>query len=430
MSNALPPWADDDQDPFVESALPPKSGRIKPAKKAETRKTETSPLSLPWIVAIAFGSLLALTGLGFGVRHLYIQAQEKNRVAKAEADRIESEAIRLEQAKAIKLEQEKAAAKAAQDGILTDKAAAARKKLADNEQAEAARAVAEAEAQRIAAKDEMEAMAAGKLERARLLSDLDPAVAAQLKVFDDKIAIEDQNILELQAQINKISKNAARFPKAAARVVELNAELQSSVAQKKSLSDERAAFVDRSEQTRRAILARFPLEGDPILIGLDGRWLTENEHAAVIELQKAAERRSNMRANGQRLADWVWSSLSTDYSFEFRAKRVIAVSDIGSRFVDPQLPSVYSLTDSETSVTIQPLFRDNGLDDTFVFEVTFINGLGRSVQENGFVEIGYDNSGRAGLLGVPAPFLNNPLDGRLAATRSVFEKAMGKAYGF
>ena len=246
MSNNPPAWATDNEDLDSESALPPKSGGAKGKKKPEKKSPESVPLSSAWIIAVGFGAVLALTGLGLGTRHLYLRTQEKNRVAKAEADRIEAEAVSQEQAKVKELEDRKAAVRTAQEKLLADQVAAARKQVVENEQAKAAIATAEIEAERMAARNELEAKAAGKQERARLLADLDPAVAAELKAFDDMIATEEQNGAELQGQINKIAKNAARFPKTAARVKDLHAKLQSSVARTKSLSDERAAYADRS----------------------------------------------------------------------------------------------------------------------------------------------------------------------------------------
>jgi len=312
MSALQPDWASDDDDDTSLDALPPKRVRSKQAKNAGLKHTDNIPLSLAWILSIVLWAGITLSGLGFGVRYFYVQAQEANRIAKAEVDRKEAEAADMVQAVAAKLEADKEADRVRNEEAQLAKSNAQRQDVLRIEEERVARQTADAEAERLAAEARQTAMVEGQKKRKSRLAELELQNTARLKEFSDRIKIDELSCSELQGQIDRISKAAARYPKVNAKAMELVAEHKLAATRLNSLMAERDAYTDQVEQSRRGIMAKFPIPDELPFTNLQGRWLTETEYAAVLEQQKANERRQKVRENGARLAHWVWQYLSND----------------------------------------------------------------------------------------------------------------------
>ena len=142
---------------------------------------------------------------------------------------------------------------------------------------------------------------------------------------------------------------------------------------------------------------------------------------------KEAEQQKQRRQIGWALADWVWNELATKYDFEH--EDTVATPIRGAYFVNPRAGNAYS-SDGQT-VRVQGFSgRGAGIDDRFTYRLQYRNGLGQLIQKNGYVEVAYDGSGNAYLIGVTVPFLRNPLNGCLAATRdSIDDASPGRAFG-
>ncbi len=265
-------------------------------------------------------------------------------------------------------------------------------------------------------------------ERTRILTELEEDQMKTLREVDAQIKREEKNDEDLSKRVKAIAKAKRRTPQTE-KSRQLTADLEATKANLKSLEDKRVGQADGFEQKRREILARYPLADEVPPIKFGDRWLTQDEYNVELDQRKAGERQEGLRKNGQRLANWVWQSLAQNYECKARHTNVVLIRQARVRFANPQQHPVYSLTSDKTNVELCPLQRDERLDDSYAFEVEYANQLGQVLRKNGYVEVGYDYAGTAYLLGVMVPFLDNPLDGQLAATRSSLDNALERAFG-
>jgi len=280
-------------------------------------------------------------------------------------------------------------------------------------------------------------------ERARLLADLTETqmkTAKALQDSDAQIKLAQQKDADLCKHINTLANAKRRTAQTDKTLRELNHTLGATRAKIKSLQQTNAVQVDAFEQRRREIIATYPLPDEVPPTQHGTRWLTQDEYAKVLEQEKAVEQQKSdqgkateqqksFRVNGQRLADWVWQALAKNYEFKAASVNVVLISQGRVRFVNPDPKQVYSLRPDKTEVELGAMSRNSERDDSYGYEIDYVNGLGQVIRKNGYVEVGYDNSGTAYLLGVMVPFLENPLDGQLAATRSSLDKALQRAFG-
>jgi len=266
-------------------------------------------------------------------------------------------------------------------------------------------------------------------ERDQLLNKIAEKEKESLVEIDKGIKLEERRRIELEKKYNSLMKVAGRSPKAQQKIEEIEQTFVASGKRLEELKEKRAELTDLLEQERREILARHPLPGEKPLVKQGNRWLTQEEHQAMLDKEKAVERQQELRKNGQRLAKWVWIELGEDYEFEYAPRSVVLIKESRVRLVPPSPGSVYSLTTSSDEIELRTARNDSELDDTYTFQIQYTNGLGQVILKDGYVEIGYDSSGTAYVLGAVVPFLDNPLNGRLAATRSSLDNALQRAFG-
>lgn len=190
-----------------------------------------------------------------------------------------------------------------------------------------------------------------------------------------------------------------------------------------------ASANDSFEQRRLEILATNVLPGEAPPVRIQGRWMTAERYAEYVEERKAIERQRTLRINGQRLADWVMQKLGTQYEMKAEKRTPVLIRQAKVRSVRPSFTPVYSLRPNGTKVEMRNAQFNSSTDDAYPFQVTWQTRGGQLMRKNGYVEIGYGNDGAAYLLGVDVPFLDNPLNGAMAATRSVLDNAIGRAFG-
>ena len=147
------------------------------------------------------------------------------------------------------------------------------------------------------------------------------------------------------------------------------------------------------------------------------------------EKRKAISRKEARRATGRRLADWVWLELANNYDVRATFANVISMKEARVRFVNPSPGPCYSYKEGDENVMLKNIPRNADIDDSFAYQVEYTSAAGLVFRKNGYVEIGYDDKGTACVLGVMAPFLNNVLDGQLAAKRDSLDEALGRAFG-
>jgi len=266
-------------------------------------------------------------------------------------------------------------------------------------------------------------------EREQLLSKIDDKEKESLVEIDKGIKQEEKRRIELEKKYNSLMKVAGRSAKAHQKTEELFRTFVAAGERLEELKEKREELTDSLEQERREILARHPLPGEKPLVKQGNRWLTQEEHQAILEKEKAAERQEELRKNGQRLATWVWMELGEDYEFEYAPRSVVLIKESRVRFVSRSPGSVYSLTTSSDDIELRAARNHSELDDTYTFQIQYTNGLGQLIRKDGYVEIGYDSAGTAYVLGVVVPFLDNPLNGQLAVTRSSLDNALQRAFG-
>jgi len=265
--------------------------------------------------------------------------------------------------------------------------------------------------------------------RARLLAELTEDQTKTLQASDAQIKEEQKKYADVSKRIATIAKAKRRTAQSDKTARELDDTLEATTMKLKSLQQAHVSQADAFEQKRREIIATYPLADEVPPTRRGNRWLTQDEYAKVLEQEKAAEQQKSLRVNGQRLADWVWQSLAQNYEFKAAGTNVVLISQARVRFVNPEPKQVYSLKPDKTEVELRAMSRNAERDDSYAFQINYVNGLGQVIRKNGYVEVGYDNTGTAYLLGVMVPFLENPLDGQLAATRSSLDKALQRAFG-
>jgi len=266
--------------------------------------------------------------------------------------------------------------------------------------------------------------------REKLLEELSAAEEKALREIDAKIRSGQKKLRDLTKRSDTLKKNAKKGTPQNLNITAQVADVLSATKKAlKATQQARALEADGFEQKRREIMSQHPLPDDAPLEKRGNRWLTQEEEAARLKDVERAEQQDSFRENGQVLADWVWQELANSYNFKAVGTQVELISKAGVRFVNPKVRQAYSLTPKKTNVVVRPLNRDPRRDDVFCYDVDFTNGLGQVIRKRGYVEVGYDDEGTAYLLGVMSPFLENTLDGQMAACRDSIDNALQRAFG-
>jgi len=265
--------------------------------------------------------------------------------------------------------------------------------------------------------------------RDALLSSLDTereAEVAPLQAEATKSHAKATAIYKKVVRLEKVKRLSTRGARTLQRYRDEIKEADKTTA---SFKQKLALVNDSFEQQRLEILAENVFPGEAAPVKVQGRWMTAERYTEYVEERKAIERQGVLRINGQRLADWVMQTLGGQYEMKSEKRAPLLIRQAKVRSVRPSRKPVYSLRPDRTKVEMQAAQFHASTDDLYPFKVTWQTRGGKLLQKNGYVEIGYGNDGTAYLLGVNVPFLDNPLDGTMAATRSVLDEAIGRAFG-
>lgn len=263
--------------------------------------------------------------------------------------------------------------------------------------------------------------------RQQRLADLEKEASKTIRKIEGNLKKLEAKKKSLAKKIRRIRSNTRSSSKSLFALQKFGTEsvtVQEELAKKIKLLE---VSQDKFEQQRRGILAEFPLAGELPFIRYNDQWLTKSEYDYIKHKGEKAQQRETYQKNGKILADWVWQELGRNYSCRATLASVVAIDAHNQRVVPSSgMEPVYTLNGNKISTALP---GGNNANDAFLYQVDYTNQLGQAMQGRGRVEIGYDADGNPYLLGAVVPFLNNPLNGRLAPTRSKMDRALQKAFG-
>jgi len=267
-----------------------------------------------------------------------------------------------------------------------------------------------------------------KTERERLLEQLEKDLAEKIGPLDASAVASHANATAIYKKVVRLEKATRLSDRAAETLAKHRDEIAAADRETAKFKKEAEAIRDEFDQRRLEICAAHPIADEAMPIQFEGRWMTPDAHYELMQEREAAIKQARNQTNGGRLAKWVMTNLQNEYDMQFESKIAVLTKNAGIRFVKPEARQVYSLHPEQDSITTGPSVSGPS-DYTYPFSVTWQTRGGQVMQKNGYVEIGFSDNGTAHLLGVELPFLDNPLDGNLAATRSLLDKALGDAFG-
>lgn len=269
-------------------------------------------------------------------------------------------------------------------------------------------------------------------ERDRLHAELGDELALALAPIDSSAAKSRAKRSRIQKKIDRLKKVSQLSDRGRETMAKYRKEVATVDKETARFTSEAQKVRYSFDQRRLKVLVDHPLPGEQSPVRFEGKWMTVADHSDLLKdreaKKRAEENESRNRVTGERLANWAMAQMQSQYKMEIDAKTPFLLRESGVRFVSPTRAEVYSLAPKGTKVGRS--FGASGRSDySYPYLITWRTSGGLVLQKNGYVEVGFDVNGVAYLQGVQLPFLDNPLNGNLAATRSPLDSALQRAFG-